>query len=350
MKEQELEQLKAYLLALQQGTLSPSEQSALVHFSVSLFLAHLHSHRVSYAHLCEKAGISEQELAYDCIADFFARNSRNEFIRINHCLANLPAQVEHTSAKEIFLHYKSFLLRCADIHLARLYALYDNAGAHIKKNITETIKRTNHFTAVREYSGMILHPSGADPLRHLEVFPVEQLQQQFLISLDGKRTTEHLLQKLFTILTQQNMYSRALPLNTVVQIMKKGFPAEVEMLPEKSEDENGGNVFPAVSDYTTEFELEAALRKTLNLLKEKIFTKYLLTGKLTKNEAEGLFCALRDWLEDAKSSQEVLPMKEYCTTYIPMNDETYYARIAKKMDYLQKLMRRELQSYFDEEV
>ncbi|MBS4029794.1 MAG: hypothetical protein KGZ58_14315 [Ignavibacteriales bacterium] len=349
MNERQLENLKTNLIALQQGTLSYSEQNALVHFTIALIQAHLHSHRTSYSHLYEKAGITEEELACDCIADAFARNAQNEFIRIQQCLSKLSASLENTSIKEIFLLYKSFILRFADVHLARLFAMFDSAGANIKRNITETIKRTNHFTSSREFSGTVLTPSNTDPLLHLSRFPFEELERQFLLTLDGKRTTESLLLKLHSILVEQDVHSRVLPLNIVVYLFKRGFPSEIETRSEEN-DEDDEFQFPSTNGYATEFELEDAIHKVFNTLKEKIFTMYLLSGKLTKKEAEGLFCALRDWVEDGRSSQEQLSLKEYFTDYISMNDYNYYERIGKKMDYLQKLLRQEFQSYFDEDV
>jgi hypothetical protein len=349
VNEEQLEHLKSNLLTLQQGSLSGSEQTAVIHFAVALVRAHLHSHRTSYAHLLEKTGITEEDLAFDCVGNAFARNAQNEFIRIQQCLAKLSTPLEQTPAKEIFLLFKSFILRIADVHLARLFAMNDNAGANIKRNIVETLGRTNSFTLCRTFSGVTLVPSNIDTLNHLPQFPFDELERLFLFSLDGKRSTVNLIATLHSLLVEQESCSRSLPLNTVVQLFKKGYTREMEYIVTYN-DEDAETDFLFADEHITEFDLNDALNKVFNTVKEKLFTTYLLPGKLNKNEAEGMFCALRDWVEDGKESQEQLSLKEYFTSYVPMNDFLYGSRIAVRMDYLKKLVKDEFQSYFDENV
>jgi hypothetical protein len=349
VKEQELEQIKAYLLALRRGTLSYCDQCALIHCTSALVQAHLHTHRKSYTYLFKKTGIAEKELAIDCIADAFARNSHNEFFRIQHCLSQLSAPLENTPAKEIFLLYKSFILRIADIRLARLFASFDNAGTNIKRNILESLKSCHHFQLRREFSGIALLPSNDDALREHQQFPIHELERLFLLRLDGKRSTKNLLNTLHSILIEQNDYSRSLSLNSVVQLFKKGYPQDIEDA-NLTSDEDDAFCFLCTDNTVTEFEMEDAIQNVLATIKEKIFTMYLLTQKLTTKEAEGIYFALREWIEDAKSSQIQVSLKEYFTSYVSISDTMYDTRIATRIEYLKKLLKREFQSYFDERV
>jgi hypothetical protein len=349
MNEEVYTHLKNILLKIQNNSITVAEQNSFVHLTRVIIQSHLHSHRFSYTHLIQEQGLTETDLAYDCISEVFARNGADEFFHLNVFIGKLSASLVSLPPKDIFLAYKSFILHCADKQLARLFTLNDGAGAKIKRNICNAVRFSSCCILRSTAHGTVLQPQHSELLLHLPAFPPELLAQQFFLRLDGHRTAERLLNIIIAILVEQESYRRTLPLVSVVQLIKKVFPTSLVLADDGSDNDA---VPESLSGNTSisETELDDILAKALLAAKKKIFTLYLLHEKLTIPEAEALFLALRDWLEDVRYSKEILSLEEYFTFHHSVDDATYAARIASKMEYMQHLMRQNICGMLDEEI
>ena len=123
------DRLREYLKLIDSGGISESQLSEVVQISRGIIQSHLGYMRSSIAHLCLRQGLSLVDLSYDCIAEAFARDAGNSFRSIHDFLGSLEKDLGAISNEELFLAYKSFLIRIAEAQLARLYGQSDPSGS-----------------------------------------------------------------------------------------------------------------------------------------------------------------------------------------------------------------------------
>lgn len=290
--------------------------------------------RSSLLILCQQNGLSFTDLAYDCIAEAFVKDSQNEFPILKNFTSSLHARIDILPEHEIFIAYKCFITTIADTQLARLYAQSDPAGAKIHRNIRECAKKSMFFSLSKDSRGSLLKPTGCDVLEHLPQFPREQLEADLLSAVDHQRTSDKLLEVLYSILVHQEMYRRSVPLNDVVQACKKLFQAGYQ--PEEQSD------FHSEIESLTDFEIETLCTQVEYVLKEKIVLTYLARGKINRKEAEAIFSAFQDMIDDwVEGTGENYSLYEYFSRRLPIDERTYEAQFRPKIEYLLKIVRQE---------
>ncbi len=281
--------LKAHLLRLLEGNISESELSELVQISRLIAESYLRHFRPAAAKLCSAMGLTVTDLAYDCIADVFARDDNDHFPHMENFASSLRGDPDALPDSHIFLAFKSFITKVADAGLARLYVQNDPAGAKIHRNLRDCLKHSSLFSVERGFRGIVLTPKTAETLNHLDTFPLEILERQFLVRVGQHRAIPHLLGVLNEVLLEQSTYRRSIPLIDVVQMLKKIFRSESEIYTQE--------YVPQV-DGLAEFEIEQ-LRVDVELaLKEKILFTYLVRGKIDRKQAEAMYGAFHDLLWD----------------------------------------------------
>ncbi|MDI6766856.1 MAG: hypothetical protein QME52_08550 [Bacteroidota bacterium] len=214
--------LKDFLLLLLEGNISHSELTELVHLSRAIIQSYLGYIRNSITYLCLQQGLTITDLAYDCIAEAFAKDEKNKFHQLENFAQSLDNDLESTPEPEIFLAFKSFLTRLADAQLARLFAQADPGGAKIHRNIRDCLKQSALFKLEKDFRGLVLKPKD-DTGEHLEEFPHEALEHELLNNLNHECSTPELLATLHRTLTEQTKYRRSVPLVDVVQLFRKTY-------------------------------------------------------------------------------------------------------------------------------
>ena len=116
-----------------------SDVTELVKLSMILVQVHLSKMRYSLFFLLERNGVSIFDLANDCIGDAFKRNA-GTFKHLENFRNSLRSDVYSINEVELFIAYRSFITKVADVQLARQYAELDPNGYKIFRNIKETVK------------------------------------------------------------------------------------------------------------------------------------------------------------------------------------------------------------------
>ncbi|MBS4028756.1 MAG: hypothetical protein KGZ58_08965 [Ignavibacteriales bacterium] len=341
--------LKQTLQLLCGHSLPEKELSRLVHTSRLIIQKYLLHFRSSLSALSENIGLSASDIAYDCLGEIFARDKDNTFHRIEEFISHLEKGFDDTSETEIFFAYEGLLSAVADAHLARLYAQADPTGAKILRNIRDTVKKTFFFSLHKDFRGSVLIPNNIESLDHLPEFPLEQLSARFILKTNRDNTTGQLLEILFRILTEQQTFRRSVPLNDIVQLFKKIYPAQSGA--EISENEDGEFSLHVVDGAFTQFELDQMRLHVEETVKEKIFLTYYTKGKVDKKQAESLFYAMQDVITDwmySQDGQETL--RPYIQKYLRLDDAAYENNFRLKMEYLRKIAREEFAKRLTKEI
>lgn len=330
----DLQNLKELLLAVADRRISHSQASRLVQISRTMIQAHLNYKRASVYMLCSQLGQTVADIAWDCIAEVFARNAQDEFYLLNNFFSSLRCEPHELPESELFLAFKSFLIRLADAQLARLCAKTDPAGAKISRNIRERAAKSNLFYLEKDFRGMVLAPLHIDQLDYLEPFPGDELEAKFFAEAQQQLNVDELLHSLHTILKQQSCYRRTLLLYQVVQLFKRFY--------QRGDDDDLTRGHLSAPDGLSDFEIEDLRAKVELALKEKIFYSYLLPNKVNRLEALSMLRAFDDMLGDWCSGDNgSTTLHEYLNRHLPHEREEYENFYRPKMEYLLKIAREE---------
>jgi hypothetical protein len=275
-------------------------------------------------------GLTATDLAYDCIAEAFARDRDGRFVQIENFARSLRESIEALPDHELFLAFKSFLTTIVDAQLARLYAQADPVGARIHRNVREQLKNFETLKLERDFRGLVISPIYHDSLDHLDPFPIDRIERALYGS--AERTIPEVLECLSKLLCGQAEYRRSIPLLDIVGVLKRSIGSEYEQSVDESE--------PGL-DGLAKTEIEAIRSQVEVSLKEKILLTYLARGKIDRRQAEAMASAFHDLLWDWCFGDEQKSLYEYLRLYLPMNEETYEGTLRTKMEYLLKIARDE---------
>jgi hypothetical protein len=340
---QAVKNLKPHLIKILDRSISETELSEFVQLCRAIVQSHLDHLRSSLIGLCLRQGLTITDLAYHCIADAFMRDESNRFPRLEDFASSLRDKLNALPELEVFLAFKSFMSRIADAQLARLYAQSDPAGGKIHRNLRDCLKQSKLFSLEKDFRGLVLRPLKEESLDHLEPYPAESLERDFLGRTTGTQSTLELLNILLEILVEQSEYRRSMSLVDAVQLFKKAYRYELEPLAEK-------NCRPPV-DGLSSFEIERMCSQVELALKEKILLTYFARGKIARKEAEAMFNAFHDMLWDwCHSGDSEASVCEYLRRHMSVEDREYEASFRSKMEYLLKIAREEFAARLMREI
>ncbi|MBM4177011.1 MAG: hypothetical protein FJ213_12715, partial [Ignavibacteria bacterium] len=266
--------------------------SQLVKISRIVACSYLNNIRPSLHYLYQQQGITTTDLSYDCIAEIFSRDENDSFYRIEKFCKSLNDSLEKVSEIDIFLAWKSFLIKVVDAQLARLYSQSDPTGTKILRNIRDVVRESDYFIMEKTMSGNMLVPKNVNPLYHLPSIPIEKFESEyFTTTFDRKSSFNEQIAIVYNILTGQSEYRRTILLLDISKIFKHRFFSD--SIPNNSNNESSYNVRSL-----TNLEIEEFESRVLSTLKEKIFLQYFAKGKFNKAQAEGVYFAVRDIVND----------------------------------------------------
>ena len=331
------EKLRRHLTQLESGSISESQLSEAVQLSRTMIQAYLRCIPSSITHLCLQQGLSMTDLSYDCIAEAFARDTDNTFSNIQNFIGSLRNDLNTIPDRDLFLAYKGFLISIAEAQFARLYAQTDPAGSRVHRNIRDCLRDSKTFGLRRDFRRLVLFPLRLDALDHLGPFPPDELAGRLVQEASSRHSIPEMLETLHHVLACQSQYRRTISLIDVASMFKNSY--QTDFSPETSVDH------PSSSESLSEFELRRLRHEVENALKEKILLAYLVRGKVTDQQAQAMFNALQDLLEDW-SSGDSSPASLYSNfnNHLSIAPETYEQEFRSKMEYLLKMARQEFSS------
>jgi len=282
------------------------------------------------------------DVAYDCLGEAFARDETGRFSRLEDFVGSLNEHLETIDGREVFLAYKSFLMRLADAQLARLYAQSDPAGAKIHRNIRDCVKQSSFFCMKKDFRGTVLVPRDCEASEHLAPFPPDELEREFRQSVNHESSIGQLLSILHAILKHQSAYGRSVLVVDVVQIFKRFYRSDVD---------EADDVALRPHEGLTRFEIDEMRRHVELALKEKILLTYLARGKIDRRQAEAMAHAFEDMIADWCNGEESqTSLYGYVKQYSAMDEATYESTLRPKMEYLLRVVREEFATRLLKEI
>lgn len=239
------------------------------------------------------------------------------------------------------------MIKVADAQLSKLYSQSDPIGSKILRNIKDVVRRFDKYTIVKSLRGLTLVVSNNDELFCKPEFPLEKIITEF--SMNGNESdTNSLLERLHQVLINQNEYRKSILFTDTVSLFKKYFSAEINDAYEINELLL---LSPVHNDGFEEFEILQVKQKVENYIKEKILLDYFVKGKINKEEAESIYLAIRDIINDWYFGVETKDsIYSYFSAHHHLEKEEYLKNYRTKVEYLVKLARDEFANYLLKEI
>jgi hypothetical protein len=340
---------KTYLLlnAVADETINPSQLTELVKISRLIIQSYLINYRSNLIGLITRNGITLNDLSYDCIADAFGRNKDSKFYSLKKFLNSLNHDISRIEKVNLFLAYKSFLIKVTNAQLSKLYSQTDPIGSKILRNIKDAVKEFEGLCITKDLNGLKISLKSSSNENCKPDFPIEKLS---LISKGKNRilNTHDLLQNIYDILYEQTEYKKSVSLIDMVSIFKNYFNAHYDYNYEVNEQILLSKFESVDSDV---YEILDLKQKVGNFVKEKILINYFLKGKFTKEESEAVFLSLNDIIVDWCSGVITKnTLYDYFNCHYTVTKENYLENIRTKFEYLVKLAREEFANYLLKEI
>ena len=144
------------LMAVSKDLISHTQLTELVKTSRLIIQSYLFNYRSDVLNLVSRNGITVTDLSYDCLAEVFSRNGENRYYIITKFLFSLNLTIQETKPINLYLAYKSFLIKVANAQLSKLYSETDPIGAKILRNIKDVVRQSDKFCITKELRGQFL--------------------------------------------------------------------------------------------------------------------------------------------------------------------------------------------------
>jgi len=331
------QRIKTILCNIYNGQHDHSEIADLVKISRIIVTSYLSYHRKNTNYLCIKNGLSLADLAYDCIGEVFEKTNKGEYKNLNSFFNSLNNTVFNSSPTEIYLAYKSLLLRIFEAQESRLFSLFDPNGFKISRNIKENIKTLDFFLFEKKNNELLLKAVPLAEVNSLPYLNIDDITTDFLSLAKNNKTTKQLLFTLHQIIGSQKIYRKEILLNDTVELFKRFYGISDKLNIEADYD------FENIVNYKSDDpEINEICLKVMGRIKEKILINYYAKGKVTKEQANALYEAINDLIYDWKLSGNCTESYyEYFKSHLDINKNEYQIHIKDKFEYLIKEVKKE---------
>ncbi|MBS3944574.1 MAG: hypothetical protein KGZ42_03685 [Melioribacter sp.] len=164
-----------FLNAIADGTINHFQLAELIKISRLIIQSYLINYRSNIIGMITRNGITITDLAYDCIADAFGRNQVYKFYSLNKFLYSLNTDISCIEKVNLFLAYKSFLIKVTNAQLSKLYSQTDPIGSKILRNIKDAVKEFEELCITKDLHGLKISLKSALNENCKPDFPIEKL-------------------------------------------------------------------------------------------------------------------------------------------------------------------------------
>jgi hypothetical protein len=287
-----------------------------------------------------RIGLSVEDFAFDAIAEMFRRDDTGRLTVFATAFGTLSAESQAQASMEHIL--RQMVFTAVNRQIFRSYRETDPSLAKLLRNIKNALR--SHPTAAMAHLGgeWTIVPRRSIPLLdHLPLMTPELLAAELHALLSGPLDLRELLSTVAAILSEQTEYSRKYPLMGAALLIRGVYTRYRELEEEET-------LFDAMTDE----ELERFLRPALGNVLRSTGRKYIENGKVTEEELQIYARALFNLILDKVSGKEEEPRSlfELVVKYDPsMTKDEYLSRHRAILEYLLKLVRRELQELLQNE-
>jgi len=262
-----LEGLRKAVLGFTNGPVGPSEISHFVRLCHSLAESQLLSRRIAFI-LSKIHDLDSSDLAFDCIAELFQRDSAGRYLQLATYFSSFP--LDQLSDQEILVHLRRLISSKVHQGIFRLLNEADPSLGKILRNIKLAIGSLQFFEEVERFGETFIVPSLCDSLELLPALTQEEIERAILESTSGAEFIPELLSRFAAYLRSQSERRRVVPLIGVALAVRGAYTARAA-LPSEATDPH---------DIALTYDADALVRMTMQDLRVR-GGKLLSKGKVT---------------------------------------------------------------------
>jgi len=363
-----LKNLSALIKRICHGTFSHCELLEFVNLSQRIALSYLKYQEVTGKNISlDKRGAYNdlEDVAMDCIATLFMRDSNNQFTQLRKYFADVMNNPVELDNSELLIKLRGLVIKKTKQELSRIFRERDPEGAKILRNVRVALKSATDLDSFKEmgrefiYSAILATSSKYDPdiiltktnfippensnaqlkeimnrnlRRHLPAIPERILRQQFLIHYSPKDPVSILIRKMLWIVARHSEFQNYVALDVVVNMIRL---MNQEMFHERM-----------VSDVESESpldnlrhkEIDQAVNESIEFITQKIKKQYVHKNKIDQKKARIYLNTINDLITDLASGKNTDSNFNYLIRYLPdLTQRRYREEERSIFEYLVKL-------------
>ncbi|MBI3194902.1 MAG: hypothetical protein HYZ34_10620 [Ignavibacteriae bacterium] len=276
--------LRENLLAILSSNHKEKELNGFVAVCHALAYSFLQK-KISYLNVSHPLlGLSQSDIAYDCIAELFHRNEQGKYFQLESYFASLS--IEQVSDAELLSHLRRLVCSKVNNNLYRMYFDADPINGKILRNIKVAITALSNFVYVERYGEVYLVPSLVNPCFHLPLVEQETLLTELRTQIRRTEFIPELLGKLSVFLRNQQTFSKVIPLIEVVRLIRTIYCSDFQLVETSDSAESQMLINDA----------ERIIRAVCSEKKNELKLHYVEKGKTTERVFDEYFIAVERYL------------------------------------------------------
>ena len=323
-----LSELRPLVNSLLGAGLSPAELNRFVGMAHSIAAVAVRM-RLSRATIAARLlPPSTADLAYDCIADLFARDEDGSLHHLRTYFAGIGA--DRVGDAELFIHFRRIIFSRVNQGVFRMLNEADPVLGRIIRNIKLAVPSLPSFDTVERFGETCLVPAGAPTLEHLPPADPQMLGAKFAAAVSARTHVPGLLACLASYLREQEEHTRVVPLVQAALLFRGLYLRDVPA----AEADHG------TEDSLLQHDVRAAVDSAMRRLREEVGRKYARTKHMPADLIDTYFGAIEGVLEARFGGSEGDPdsLFQALADAMPgLSREDYQRHHRSRMEYLARL-------------
>lgn len=231
-------------------------------------------------------GLELSDLAFDCIADLFRRDERNNLVFIQKYFQGFD--IATLSDHALLAHLRRLVFSTVNDGLFRTYHTQDPVLGKIIRNTKIAIHSLKNFKEIERCGEICIVPSFCESLEHLPTLDRDDIDQAFTCVANGSENVPELLTILSSYLHSQDSKSRIVPLMIFALSIRSLYTRHLEI------DQQATTALPLL---LTD-DLENIINRTCDKIKQDVSSRYRKKKNNNPKVINAYFDVVREYMHN----------------------------------------------------
>ena len=285
-------------------------------------------------------GLELSDLAFDCIADLFRRNERDNLVFIQKYFEGLD--LASMSDCALLAHLRRLVFSTVNDGLFRAYHTQDPVLGKIIRNLKIAIHSLKNFKELERCGEICIVPVFCESLEHLPPLDRDDIDRTFSSAANGSENVPELLTILSSFLYSQDSRSRIVPIMIVALAIRSLYTRYLETEQETT----------AALPLLLKEDLESIINRTCEKIRRDVSSRYVKKKKYDPALLKAYFDVIREYLHNRMMDGELDEATLY--TFLQkhlghLSHEEYRKAHKSKLEYCFRLTKEEVMSSLQKE-
>ncbi len=307
--------------------------------------AYLRTKLLSNRYSENRFGINIDDLAFDVIADIFARDNNGRFVEIHKYFKQF-GDISVISDDEFFAALRRLVLGATNVRFFQIYGELDNPLSKIIRNIKLTLK--NHssvITFVHNQKNFLAPRNTENLLLDLPSIPIEILSPEFYDRVSSISSLRDMMTAIGDVLKEQKNYKKIVSLIEVALLIKEAYASDAIIKMENEEF--------SVDEIIFNDQIKSIAQDVVSSLKIQYSSRYIEKEKLSKYEITAILGTTEEILINQFCLGDGDSASYYATLqkqFGGLNKEIYAKKYRVILEYLAKMAKSQMSDILKEDL